>query len=125
MISVERGFNNILFSGNLGGMGSSVPDEGGVTGVSLRAVSSRPRVLLAKLFPSLFAVEWLSSISSSAKIGLSSMMSVSRLLRLLELMVEVDVEFVSRAMLSRVMSLGVDVSSRKSLSRKKFKTVCK
>ena len=66
-----------------------------------------------------------SSISSPAKIGLSSIISVSRLLFLLELIVEVDVEFVNRAILSNVISLGVLVSNRKSLSRKKFKIVCK
>ena len=53
------------------------------------------------------------------------MISVSRLLFLLELMVEVDVELVNRAILSKVISLGELVSSRKSLSRKKFKIVCK
>jgi len=64
-----------------------------------------------------------SNSSSSPIIGLSSIISVNRLLFLLELMVEVDVEFVSRAMLSSVISLGVEVSKRKSLSRKKFKIV--
>jgi len=39
--------------------------------------------------------------------------------------VDVDVEFVNRAILSNVISLGVLVSNRKSLSRKKFKIVCK
>ena len=53
------------------------------------------------------------------------MISVNRLERLLEFIVEVDVEFVRRAILSRVISLGVDVSSKKSLSRKKFKIVCR
>jgi len=53
------------------------------------------------------------------------MMSVRRLLRLPLLIVDVEVEFVRRAMLSRVISFGVLVSRRKSLSRKKFNTVCK
>jgi len=47
-------------------------------------------------------------------IGDSSMISVNRLLFLLELIVDVDVEFVRRAMLSSVISFGVDVSSTKS-----------
>ena len=53
------------------------------------------------------------------------MMSVKRLLFLLLLMVDVDVEFVRRAMLSRVMSFGVEVSRIKSWSLKKFRIVCK
>jgi hypothetical protein len=64
-----------------------------------------------------------SMISPFAIIGLSSMMSVNLLFFLLELMVEVDVELVSRAILSNVISFGVEVSSKKSLSRKKFKIV--
>jgi hypothetical protein len=76
------------------------------------------------LFPSLLpdGVDS-SSISSNPATGLSSMISVNRLLFLLEFMVEVDVELVSRAILSRVISFGVEVSNRKSLSRKKFRIV--
>ena len=86
-------------------------------------------MLLIALFVSLLAVgeDWpqLSSSSSpSVRKGLSSMISVS-LFFLLELIVEVDVELVSRAILSRVMSFGVEVSRRKSLSRKKFRIDCR
>jgi hypothetical protein len=62
-------------------------------------------------------------ISPFAMIGLSSIMSVNLLFFLLELIVEVDVELVSLAILSKVISFGVEVSSKKSLSRKKFKIV--
>jgi hypothetical protein len=55
-----------------------------------------------------------SSSSWAMMMGDSSMISVNRLLFLLELMVEVEVEFVRRAMLSNVISFGVDVSRIKS-----------
>lgn len=53
------------------------------------------------------------------------MMSVRRFDFLLLFMVDVEVEFVSRAMLSRVMSFGVEVSRIKSWSLKKFRIVCR
>ena len=117
VMSVDRGFNKILFCGLL-----VIEREFGDVGVP---GSSAEGLLLEKLFPSELGDDWISSISSFAWIGLSSIISVRRLLRLLLLMVEVEVEFVRRAILSSVISFGVEVSSRKSLSRKKFKTVCK
>lgn len=110
-VSGPIGFSSIVFF-------SGARSEGG--GVARSVVSSGDlgSLLEGEDCPS-------SNSSSSPIIGLSSIISVNRLLFLLELMVEVDVEFVSRAMLSSVISLGVEVSKRKSLSRKKFKIVCR
>ena len=64
-------------------------------------------------------------LSSEVVKGDSSIISVRRFDFLEEFIVDVDVEFVNLAILSRVISLGVEVSSKKSLSRKKFKIDCK
>ena len=95
--------------------------EGAVTVLSPSSV----RLLIELVVPETLLAEGLDSPSSTSRssppapmMGLSSMISVRRLLFLLEFMVDVEVEFVRRAMLSKVMSLGVLVSSRKSLSRK-------
>ena len=122
MCSGDNGPSRRLFRGGGGDCKIVVAFAVEEFGVGYGSSTAGDLMLFASL---LLGEDCPSSVSSSARIGLSSIISVSRLLFLLELIVDVDVELVNRAILSRVISLGVLVSNRKSLSRKKFKIVCK
>ena len=108
--------SNLLVGRSLDAFGGVEP-EGSVSSVGL--------AVLVTLCVSILAGDDSPSSYSPAAKGDSSMMSVRRLERLLELTVDVEVALVRRAILSKVISVGVEVSSRKSLSRKKFNIVCK